>query len=284
MSFSRRPAIGASLTFTASGTNTATVNTNASGIAVAPQANANSIAGTYFVTATATGTSVSTAILTQNIPQPRFMIEISPQGPAVIVDGASYNGQFNYFNWTAGRYPHRFRQLTATGYCQSQNVFTGWSDGGSPTHTITVPQGVAFIKASFKQQVLVTFTTAGGTISPATGYFDPGPVVVTATANPGYAFSGWEGPLQGTASQQTLNLTHAVSVIADFTSNSPFSRHLSHVAARLRWARAARLIRSRCTTPPGHRQPARLPLQSICRADWRWSLCPDRLGLRGNRL
>ena len=215
-------ASGASLTFTGSGTNTATVNTNASGIAVAP-ATANSIGGSYFVTATATATSVSTQYLTQNIAQPQFLIEISPSGPAVIVDGVSYNGQFNYFDWTPGD-THTLSVSSPQPLSPGiQNAFAGWSDGGSPTHTITVPAGAASLVASFKQQFLLTVrASAGGTVSPLTGYYDPGPVVITATANPGYAFSGWGiGNLSGNVSQQTLNLTGLALATANFTPTSP---------------------------------------------------------------
>ncbi len=142
---------------------------------------------------------------------------ISPTGPAVIVDGVSYSGQYNYFYWTAGDTHTLSVNLAQAGF-----RFIGWSDGGATTHTITVPQSSAFIQANFARQVLVTLSTnPGGTISPATGYFDPGPLVITATPNPGYAFSGWEGALHGTANPQTLNVAQATSVTADFTATAP---------------------------------------------------------------
>src|SRR5207248_946732 len=61
----------------------------------------------------------------------------------------------------------------------------------------------------------------GGTISPASGWYNSGAVVaVSATANSGAQFTGFGGALGGTTTPQTLTLNAPLSVTATFSVNS----------------------------------------------------------------
>jgi uncharacterized protein (TIGR03437 family) len=105
-----------------------------------------------------------------------------------------------------------------------QYVFTGWSDGGAASHSITVGASAAAYTANFKTQYQLTnspFPAAGGTVTPATGtFYDAGTVVpIAATANAGYAFTGWTGAVGDAASAATtVTMSAAESVTANFSS------------------------------------------------------------------
>ena len=85
---------------------------------------------------------------------------------------------------------HHCRRTTQAGTTGTQYVFTGWSDGGAASHSITVGASAATYTASFKTQYQLTISAspvAGGTVTPASGaFYDSGTVVnIQATANTG---------------------------------------------------------------------------------------------------
>src|SRR5882724_2768510 len=109
-----------------------------------------------------------------------------------------------------------------------RQVFTGWSDGGAATHSVTASATLpTTITANFKTQYLLTTTVSGsGTISvspsSSDGFYDSG-TVVTITANPasGLQLSSWSGDLQGQAVTQKLTMSDEMSVTAAFAK--PFT-------------------------------------------------------------
>ena len=84
-------------------------------------------------------------------------------------------------------------------------MFTGWSDGGAPSHTITPGSTVNVFTANFRTQYslnLPTFsaTVATITVNPALTdlFYDAGTKLqVTATPGPGWKFSQWTDDLNG---------------------------------------------------------------------------------------
>jgi hypothetical protein len=85
---------------------------------------------------------------------------------------------------------------------------SGWQQMG--TWTLPAPQ----------QYYLTTAVSpaGGGTISPASGWYNSGTVVtVSATANSGYQFTGFSGDLSGTTTPQNLTMNGPKSVTANFT-------------------------------------------------------------------
>src|SRR5207302_2348822 len=81
----------------------------------------------------------------------------------------------------------------------TQYLFTGWTDGITANpRTYATPSAPVTYTANFKTQYFLTTSAGpGGAISPASGFFDSGSVLVTATPNSGYVFAGFTGDLTG---------------------------------------------------------------------------------------
>jgi len=109
------------------------------------------------------------------------------------------------------------------GLAGTQYVFTGWSDNGAASHTISVGSAGATYSASFKTQYRLTMAanpSAAGSVDPASGsYFDSGTVVtVTATPTSPFAFSWWSGDAAGSANPASVTMNAAKSVTANFVT------------------------------------------------------------------
>ena len=104
----------------------------------------------------------------------------------------------------------------------SRAVFASWSDAGAISHSVTVGASALTITGSFTTQYqLTTVAGAGGTVTPATGtFFDSGTVVnVSATANAGFVFNNWTGPVaNASAASTTVLMDAAKSITANFTA------------------------------------------------------------------
>ena len=73
-------------------------------------------------------------------------------------------------------------------------VFTGWSDGGAQTHSITVPSTNITYTATFSPTAAITAKSnpsSGGTVSGGGTYPVGNNVQITASANSGWVFTGW---------------------------------------------------------------------------------------------
>ncbi|HLJ46478.1 MAG TPA: BACON domain-containing carbohydrate-binding protein [Bryobacteraceae bacterium] len=148
-------------------------------------------------------------------------IQTSPPGLQFSVDNQGAQTAPQTLSLTVGQHTITVvgNQPGATG---TQYVFTGWSDGGAASHSITVSSATT-LTASFKTQYQLTVTaspTNGGTVSPASGFVDAASVVnVTATANSGFQFTGWTGPVtsQNSAST-TVTVNTPVTLTASFTA------------------------------------------------------------------
>ncbi len=102
-------------------------------------------------------------------------------------------------------------------------VYTGWSDGGARTHTYLYPGMTDTVTVNFKRQYFLTMATStGGSVLPASGWFDSAQVVgITATPSGGYTFSGWTGTgtgsYTGPANPGSVTMNGAVTETASFT-------------------------------------------------------------------
>ncbi len=83
------------------------------------------------------------------------------------------------------------------------------------------------VSVSFTTQYRLTVTSdPGGTVSPAAGFQNSGATVtLTATAQSGYVFAGWEGDCTGTTC--TLQMTGPKSVKADFAPSGTLNPQLA---------------------------------------------------------
>jgi hypothetical protein len=111
--------------------------------------------------------------------------------------------------------------LTATpdvGY-----LFAGWGGdltGSANPTTLTLDADKSVTASFVEAQVTLSVTTSGSgsvSLSPPGGTYDAGTVVtLTATPDPGFAFSGWSGDLSGSQNPATLTLDADKSVTATF--------------------------------------------------------------------
>ena len=152
-------------------------------------------------------------------------VATSPSGLAFAVDGTAYTAP-QILQWVPGA-NHTITVIASpqSGGTGIQNVYASWSDGGSQSHSITVPSSVTTYTATFTTQYLLTTQAspvADGTISPASEWVNSGtPVQISATANSGYQFTGFTGGLTGTLAPQTLPaMTGPVTVTANFSVSS----------------------------------------------------------------
>lgn len=109
----------------------------------------------------------------------------------------------------------------------TQYVFSQWSDGGSATDIVTASATTTSYTAVFNPQYQLTATASpaiGGSVSvspsaPNNYYAAQSTPTITATANPGYVFSGWTGPVaSSTSASTTVAMNAPETVIASFTA------------------------------------------------------------------
>src|SRR5207248_5191567 len=133
-------------------------------------------------------------------------------------------------SWTPGSNHTIAVSSPQAGGTGTQYVYASWSDGGTQSHTVTAPSSPATYTATFNTQYyLTTSAGAGGTISPASGWYNSGTVVaVSATANSGFTFAGFSGDLTGTTTPQNVTMSAPRSVTASFSSGSGWPNGYSY--------------------------------------------------------
>jgi hypothetical protein len=148
----------------------------------------------------------------------------SPAGLSLTVDNVACTSPCAQ-QWTPGS-THTIAASTQAGAAGTQYVFASWSDGGTASHTVTGPSSASTYTATFGTQYFLTTSaapSAGGSISPASGWYNSGAVVaVSATAAAGYTFAGFSGALTGTATPQNVTMNAPATVTANFTPSIPW--------------------------------------------------------------
>lgn len=152
-----------------------------------------------------------------------FTVTSSPAGLNVVVDGATVTTPQS-FNWTAGS-THTVSAGTSQGSGGTRYVFSGWSDGGAQSHSVTATAG-GTVTANFTTQYLLTtaVTPAGAgsvaaTPSSPDGYFAAGTAVsLRATANTPFTFAAWGSSLAGATNPQSVTMSAARTVTASFAA------------------------------------------------------------------
>jgi len=150
-------------------------------------------------------------------------ITTTPVGQIYAVDGVPYYSA-QTFSRVAGN-SHTISTTTPQGAGGTRYAFSNWSDGGLVSHTIIAPSVPTTYTANFTTQYLLTNSIAppnSGVVSvnPTSpdGYYASGTTVqLTATANSGYAFSGWSGGLSGSANLPAFTITTQLNVTATFS-------------------------------------------------------------------
>jgi uncharacterized protein (TIGR03437 family) len=113
---------------------------------------------------------------------------------------------------------------TQAGSPGTQYLFSGWSDQGAASHTITVGSSPATYTASFTTQYQLTTVASpstGGTVTPTSGgFYNMGTVEpVQAIPYSGYSFSGWTGSVATASAASTfVTMNGPQTVTASFAS------------------------------------------------------------------
>jgi hypothetical protein len=147
-------------------------------------------------------------------------------GLTYAVDGVSYSSQVT-LSLGAGT-THTITTSSPQINSGTQSTFTGWSDGGGQTHSITIPSSPITYTANFSSAYLLTTSVvpAGyGTVSVSpsgtNGYYAPGTVVnLTANAVAGISFTSWTGNVANANSPTTsVTMISPQTISANFSSS-----------------------------------------------------------------
>jgi len=146
-------------------------------------------------------------------------IQTNPPGLQFSLDGTLQTAPQS-LNLSSGQHTIAVAN-TQAGSPGTQYVYSSWSDGGGISHPITVGNSAATYTANFTTQYqlsLAASPAAGGLVSPAGGFINSGTVVnVSATANSGYQFTGWTGPVANPGvAGTTVTMTAPAALIASF--------------------------------------------------------------------
>jgi len=90
------------------------------------------------------------------VSQAGITVTSNPSGRTVVVDGAPYTAPA-VFQWTTGSI-HTIEAPSPQQAASVQYTFTGWSDGGSPSHSITASAATSIYTANFNATALCAFT------------------------------------------------------------------------------------------------------------------------------
>jgi hypothetical protein len=150
----------------------------------------------------------------------------SPSGLTVSIDGISCITPC-LIGLTPGQ-QHSIAAATQSAATGSRSIFVSWSDGGAGSHNITSPSVATTYTATFTTQYqLTTSATPTGSGSVAVnppssdGYYNNGTSVqVTAMPSAGYGFFAWSSGITGSNSSQSVTMSAARSVTANFVSTT----------------------------------------------------------------
>jgi uncharacterized repeat protein (TIGR01451 family) len=152
---------------------------------------------------------------------PPTTIQTTPTGLQFTIDSAAAQTAPQSLSLAPGTHTIAVT-ATQAGPVGTQYVFTGWSDSGAITHTITVEGTATTYTAAFKTQYRLTtasIPSVGGTVTPASGsFFDSGSsVTVTALPTSPYTLGSWGGAVTGASNPATVIMSAAQSVTANFS-------------------------------------------------------------------
>ncbi len=190
-----------------------------------------------------TGNPVNTTVEFSN--KPVYSVSLSPEHSTsnlyIYADGSFAYTPKNFSSyydstWTPGS-KHTL-SLNSPEYPYSSNsrfVFDSWSDGGTLSHTITLPTGsasyVATVTPEYAPATNFSYPPCGGsaTLSPGSptgdGFYPTGQQLqYQATPDKGWSFAGWTYDLTGTTNPDTLTAADETLVFANFnTTTAPLT-------------------------------------------------------------
>ncbi|MBI5021905.1 MAG: T9SS type A sorting domain-containing protein [Ignavibacteriales bacterium] len=148
-------------------------------------------------------------------------IATSPAALTIIVDDTLYQSP-HLFNWATGS-SHTITvvdtQQGATGIRYTWNT---WSDSGAKNHTVIPLSDTTFTATFITQYYLTMNANAGGTVTPASGWFNRSQSVqITAIPITGYNFTTWaglgSGSYSGAINPSAVTMNSPITETANFT-------------------------------------------------------------------
>ena len=112
-----------------------------------------------------------------------------------------------------------------------------WQDNGTSDHFL----GIDDVQISAVPNYTLTITTKGiGSISPGSGTYPSGSnVVLTATPNSGYVFTGWSGDATGTNNPISVTMTNNKAITGSFICATNSVSASIALAAQIAWFAAS---------------------------------------------
>src|SRR4030095_13666805 len=170
-------------------------------------------------------------------------VQNNPAGRSFTVDGTTFTSA-QTFSWSSGS-NHTISTTTP------QNGATGvrcagskWSEGGAISHSVAPTVNTTYT-ANFTTQYFLTMNAGvGGTVTPASNWFNSGQTVsITATPNGGFAFTGWtgsgSGSFTGTTNPASVTMNGPITETANFSSTgavkTPFDFDADHKTELAVW-------------------------------------------------
>ena len=154
-------------------------------------------------------------------PKIAVRVQTNPAGRIFTVDGISSSASTT-FDWVPGSSHTIATTSPQSGSTGAQYVWTGWSDGGTISHSVA-PLTQTTFTATFKTQYQLTMSAgSGGSVSPASGFRDAGSIVsISATPDAGFQFTGWTG--SGSESYSGPNNPASVTMNAPISEAAAFT-------------------------------------------------------------
>lgn len=160
--------------------------------------------------------------------QGRLVVDSVPSGLSLIVGGTACQTPCQ-LDQAPGSTVAVSAPASITVAANSRLDFTGWSDGGPATRTVTLNANVITITASYQQkyQLSVSSNPANGATflinpSSADSFYAQGTVVsVTEKDNPGFQFEAWNGASNSASPAVSVTMKSPVVLIAQM-GKSPY--------------------------------------------------------------
>jgi uncharacterized repeat protein (TIGR01451 family) len=199
------------------GSSQVTISVNVASSTSSPLTNNVSVGCTCTESDTTNNTNTDSVTVIQLV---NTTLDTSPTGLLVSADGGGTFTAPHTYSFVPGS-SHTISTTSPQTGGGFQYTWTSWSDSGAISHMVTAPSSPTTFTANFSTQVqlttLVSPGAAAGSISPATGYVNPGAMVsVSATPMTGYVFTGFTGGLTGTTNPQTITVNSPATVTANF--------------------------------------------------------------------
>jgi hypothetical protein len=148
-------------------------------------------------------------------------VQPNPAGHSFTVDGTNYTTAQS-FNWPQGSVHTIATTSPQNSGAGVQDAWISWSDGGAISHTVT-PLASTTYTANFTTQYYLTMNSgAGGSVSPASGWYNSGASVnISATPAISFNFDNWTG--SGSGSYSGNSSTSSVTMNGPITQTANFS-------------------------------------------------------------